>query len=196
MTVESARIPRGMGLMQQAGAARREISHALQEQRWYSGTISQKVASAMLGISEGDMAQNPHTSILFHITPDGVTVSAGTKRQTAMEAFREWSSSSDDRSQNTFYRDAYMSFYTLFQAAAEAMGDRAYEEVAEFFGRTMAEQDPTWGPFLDRVRGYGDIAGDQDARIIHRKMSELWKKIPPGMQQDLASFSPKHLFNT
>jgi hypothetical protein len=194
MAVEARRLTPTPGLFQQAAQVRQEMTHALHEQLWFSRKIPTNVAAAMLGVSNAEMAANPHTSFLFTVRPDGVIVSAGKTRQAAMQAFHEWSTADDEPSRNTFNRDAYMAFYTVLQGAAESAGDVAYQEVAEFFGRTLADADPGWESFLARVRVHGDIPDEQDARMMHRKLQQLWHKIPPGMRASMASYSPNHLF--
>lgn len=193
VVAESARTRRSP--ISEAARIRGDIIHALHDETWYSQTVSPEVAACMLGIS-ADALNNPHMAILFQPTKDGFEIAAGTTRQTAMEAFRNWSTAPDKRSKNTFARDCYMTLYPVWQGAQSAAGDGVLAEVAEFFVTAMAEDDPSWEPFLARVRGHGDIAGEEDMRLVAGKMDELWRKIPPGMRSSLASYSPDHLFNT
>lgn len=176
-----------------AATIRSGISHALHEDEWYNKTVSPRVAACLIGIAP-DILENTHMAILFHHTPDGYTITAGTTRQVALESFRQWNDAPDDRSKASFARDAYMSLYRMFQAAHQGVGDVVFAELAEYFVTALAERDDTWMPFLERVKGFGDIPGDADAQIIGEKMADLWSQIPRGMQSSLASYSPERMF--
>lgn len=194
MTAAESRTPHPSPI-HQAAHVRREIAGALRDGTWYSQPVSSNVVACLLGIDK-ELLANHHMSILFQNTPQGPVISAGTNRQTAMEAFRTWKTSDDPPSRNTFARDAYMTLYRMFQAAAQSAGDVVFAEVAEFFVTALAESDPTWTPFLERIQGFGDIPGDADMRIVGEKMDELWSQIPPGMRSQLGSFNPRNLFGS